>query len=265
MGLLSTLGTGALVAAPYAIKGIGKLIGAYQRWKNPEYYERQQVLKRTGITPEQYELRRQNLEEAANVLQNQQRLFLPAQAGPVSMQDLAAGIPQQIGQEAQPVRPGGLADILGRMQQAAREGYQQDAAAIGTQAGRRFSGNIKSASTLGQYNQAYAGRATGYGKSAFDLLKDYANRNAIAEIEAGSLNARRGQAQNALQRLIMQTRLQGQGLGQQEQLNQQQQYNQQAALRNLQEQERYIGAGRKYRIGQQSPYTVEQQPKLGGI
>jgi len=262
--LATLLKTGASIAAPFAISGAAALVRKFKDWRDPgrhARFQRAQVLKRIGVTPEQYQLRRQNLAEALQSLEQPQRVFLPQQARMQRGEDITAGLPQEIGEEARPARPGNLTAILNAMGQTARTGYQEDLARIGARRGPVRNPVGRTSGQLAMMSEALRGRATGLARDRFRLLSDYANRAAMAELEAGATGLQRGEAENRLQNFLQQLRQQQLGGQQAEYLGQQQLGIDEAQLRNILEGERYRQGVRQYRIGQQEPYIAQQAPQ----
>jgi len=250
-----------LAAAPYVLKGGAYLIDKYRRWRDPEGFRRAEIFKRVGITPEQYELRRQNLEQALGTLQDPQRVFLPAQAQMQQPADITAGLPQQVGAQPVAARPTGLAGLLASLGGAARSGYQEDLARIGARRGPVRNPLGRTSGQLGMMTEALRGRATGLAQDRFRLLSDYATRSAVSDIEAAGLGMQREGAQGRLQNFLAQLRRQQQA-GQQEQYLGQQGLNLgEANLRNILEGERYRQGVRRFALGQQAPYTAQPAPQ----
>jgi len=254
-----------LAAAPYVLKGGAYGLRKFKQWKDPEGFRRQQILKQAGATPEQYELRKQNLSEALGAMQRPQQVFLPRQAQMQQGGDITAGLPQEIGRPAQPARPGSLTEVLNAMNQGARTGYQEDLAGIGARRGPVRNPLGRTSGQLGMMSDALRGRATNLARNRFQLLADFANRNAMSEMEAGGVNLQRGGAQNQLQNFLQQMRQQQQGGIQAQYLGQQGMNVDEANLRNILEGERYQQGIRQFRIGQQEPYTAQPAPQVQGV
>ena len=260
------LGTGAtigLAALPYALRAISWGVNKTKRGLYPEYYRRQNIFKRINATPEQYELRKQNLQEGLASIARPQRVFGPERMQVEPGEDLTGNFPQQVGRRAQPARPGSLSAILQTMDQSARSGYQNDVAEIGTRLGPVRNPIGRSSGQLGMMADALKERASGLAQNKFNLLANYANRNAMSEIESGGLNLQRDEAQNQLQNFLNQARTQQISGRQSQYLGQQQLGIDRSRLRNILEGELAQQGLRQYRIGQQNRYNVQRIP--GGV
>jgi len=259
ISLAALLAIGAI--APTIINAATSGIKKFKRFRDPEGYQRQEILKQFNITPEQYDLRRQNLQEGLGAFISPQQIFNPAQANIPATENIGLELPQTIGTPAQAQRPGGLAEILNLIAQNARTGYQNDLAAIGARRGPVRNRVGRTSGQLGLMSEALRGRIQGFAQDRFKLLSDYANRNAIADIEAGNLNLQRESSQDQLSNFIEQF-MQQQQAGQQQQFLGQQQLNRdEANLRNILGGEQYQQRIRQYQIGQQAPYTFQQAPE----
>ena len=252
------LGT-ALAIAPYAIQAGGWLANKWQTSRPG--YQKASALKRAGITPEQYDLRKQELEQGLAMSQDPQQLFLPRQAQMQQGQDFTQGLPQQVGQQQQPQYAGGLASILSRMGQSARSGYDSDIAGIGAMRGPSRNPRGRSSGMQAMMRQAMIGRQTGFLQDRFQLLSDFANRNAMSEIESGALNVQRGGAQNRLQNFLADMKRRQQGMGQEQYLGQQQYNINQAGMRNILGSEQQRQGSRRFNIGQRDQYITQQAPQ----
>jgi len=260
---LGALLKGAMFAAPYALQGVAAGIRRFKRGRNPTQYDRQQILKRVGVTEEQAALRKQNLEEALAALSQPQRIFESPQVRMQAGEDITAGLPQEVGQEAQPTAPriGSLIPILNAMAATARSGYQEDLARIGESQGPVRNPVGRTSGYQAMIGAARTRRGTDLYTRQTDLLRQYANRSGLAELEAGALNVQRAGAQTQLQNFLEQLRQQQAAGLQSQYLGQRQLGTDQANLRNILEAERYRQGVRQFRIGQQPHYTAQAAPE----
>ena len=249
---------GAVGAVPAALSGISSAFGGIKRRLNPEYHRQQDIYKRLNVSPKQYELRRQQLQEGLASMKSPQSVFFPEQAQMQQLEDITRGLPQQVGSPAQAARPGSLAAILNMMNQGARSSYQTDLAAIGARrgAGRGFGG--RTSGGFAMRGEALKGRATNLAQDKFKLLSNFANRNLMADMELGQTNLQRDESQNQLMNFLSQLQQQQQGGLQEEYLGQQGLNIDQANLQNILGGEQYQQGIRQFRLGQESPYRLQQ-------
>jgi len=262
MAFLQALAANAL---PIALQGIGLGLRKLRQWRNPQELRRQQILKRQGITPEQYDLRKQSLEQSLRGMRSIPDVFSPAAPRVQPQADITAGLPQQIGQEASPQRATGLAALLNILDQGATSGYQSDLAQIGARRGPVRNPVGRTSGQLAMMKDALTNRMSGLARSRGQLLGDFATRNAIAEIEAGNLNAQGEQVNTALMNMLNQLRQQQQLGMQADYLGQMRQNIGQAGFANIMGAEQQQQAIRQFNLGQQSPYTMQVAPQSGGI
>jgi len=259
---LSLAGLAAIAqAGALGLKGGAWALDKFQRWRDPEGMQRKDIFKQLDTTPEQYELRRQTLEQALSGMRTPQQVFAPAQARMLGAQDITAGLPQQVGGIAIPQRPGGLLDILGTMDAQARSGYESDLARIGAMRGPARNPVGRTSGTLGMRLGALRERGQQLAQNRFQLLADYANSNQLAQLEALRTNIGQQRAQTQLQDFLANMQRQQQAGIQQGYLAQQQQNIGEAGLRNIMEAERYRQGTQRFRIGQQAPYSAQTMPE----
>lgn len=266
----SFLAGAAVQAGPPIIKGIARGISSltrrgyrdYRRWRDPEGVRRQEILQRTGQTPEEYEYRMNILRQAMGEGQGPQRVFGAPEAPPPPAPPIEEFDPEfaarQRAIEAQVPGANTLRDVLNNMNQAARSGYSRDAAMIGARRGPGRNAIGRTSGELGFRSDALRQRATDLAQNRFKLLSDYANRFGMAEIEAGGANLQQQQTQNQLSNFLQnlqQQNVQGQREGYLGQRGLESGY---TNLRNILEGERYQQGTRQMRIGLQPSYQLQQ-------
>jgi len=246
-----------LQALPYALRAGAYGIDKYKQWKNPYQYQRNRTLSQMNVTPEAYELQKQNLQQGLAYLQNRQNIVQPQEARMRQAGGIAAGVPAQVENvdPAQPLR--GLPAILRNMQEAGQRGYQQDVGAYQSQMGRRL--GYGSSNVAGALQDLYLNRAQQTGQNQLQALTNYARQNAITDIEGRRLAAGQGQAQNELDEFIGRLGRGEQGLAQQDYLQQQQRGQNVADIFNQYNQQRYRQGVQQYQIGNQPAFNVQQQ------
>jgi len=262
---LGTLGALGLigVAGPPVLRGISSGLRWLRSKWDPVGFKKQETLKSLNITPEQYDIRRRNLQEGLAAIKTPTQIFSPMSPAVRQQQDITAGLPTTIGGGVRPARPTGLSALLGSLATSARSGYEEDLARIGARPRAVRNPVGRTSGELGMRQEALRGRSIGYAKGAMGLLSDYATRNAIAELEAQNTGLQRDESQQALQNFLSGLRQRQQSGMQQDYLGQQR-YNLAASqLSNLSAQERYQQGLRRYQIGMQTPYNIQQQRMRG--
>jgi len=254
------LGTilGAAAAAPYIWKGGRALYNKYSKWRDPDAYKRKEVFRQRNITPEQYDLSKRNLQEAMDYLQNPQRVYRPAQATMQQQGNIPTISP--IGSQGQAQRLPGLAGRLQGLERAASSGYHTDIASLGSRLSQLNPMGVRSASTLGLFQDAYKNRLKGLIGDQYNLLSQYRTQSGIQDIEGGALDLDRQRINAALmgnQADLL--RRQG-GLGQSDFLSQQQFNLGQSGLQNLWSNERARMANQQLQYGLRPRDQLTTQP-----
>jgi len=247
----------ALQTIPYALKAGAWGIDKFRRKRNPYQYQRNRTLSQMNVTPEAYELQKQNLQQGLAYLQNRQNIVQPQEARMRQSGNIAASVPAQV-ENVDPAQPlSGLPALLRNMQQAGQRGYQQDVGAYQSQMGRRL--GYGSSNVAGALQDLYLNRAQQTGQNQLQALANYARQNAITDIEGRRLAAGQGQAQNQLDEFIGRLGRGEQGLAQQDYLQQQQRGQNVADIFNQYNQQRYRQGVQQYQIGNQPAFNVQQQ------
>jgi len=254
--ILTGVGLG-LMALPHVLKGGAWGIDKYKQWKKPYKYNRNRILSQMNLSPEAYNLQKQNLEQGLSYLNRPQNVLRARQFGMATPGNIGVNVPQQI-ENVEPEQPlTGLPALLRNMVSSGQRGYESDIGSYQTMMGGQL--RYGSSNIAGALKDFYLNRQQQVAQNQLEALKNYARQNAIIDIEGQRLTGQQESAQSDLDRFLMRLRGGNVGLSQQDYLNRQAQEQNRVNMLNQYNQQRYSQAARQYQIGNQPTFNLQQQ------